>query len=143
LTFCIEGNLATRFNKAKIPVLLFKLDIHNAFNSVRLEYILDLLHRRGFPHRFRNWDAALFSTATSRVVLNGIARTPIAHGRGLRQGDPLSPLLFVLAIDTITHILEEATKAGLLHKLRGRGVILHASLYADNVTVFVAPIKDD
>jgi hypothetical protein len=87
----------------------------------------------------------LFSTNTFRVLLNAITGTPIVHGRGLRQGDPLSPLLFVLAIDPITQILEEATRVSLLHKLRGRGVILRISLYADDVAVavFVAPFKDD
>jgi hypothetical protein len=83
--------------------------------------LLDLLQHRGFPPRFRNWVAAIFVTATSRVLLNGIAGEPIGHARGLRQGDPLSPLLFMLAIDSLTHILEGATRHGLLHKLRGRG----------------------
>jgi hypothetical protein len=45
-------NLATRFNKAKIPALFFKLDIRKAFDSVRWEYLLDLLQRRGFSARF-------------------------------------------------------------------------------------------
>jgi hypothetical protein len=141
--FLYVKNLASKFNKAKTPALLFKLDIRKAFDSVRWEYILDLLQRRGFPAHFRDWVTALFSTATSRVLLNGIAGAPIMHGRGLRQGDLLSPLLFVLAIDPITQILEEATRVGLLHKLRGRGVILRTSLYADDADIFVAPIKDD
>jgi hypothetical protein len=50
--FLYVKNLATRFNKAKIPALLFKLDIHKAFDSISWEYILDLPHRRGFPPRF-------------------------------------------------------------------------------------------
>jgi mannosylglycoprotein endo-beta-mannosidase len=141
--FLYVKNLASWFNKAKIPALLFKLDIRKAFDSVSWAYILDLLQKRGFPTRFRDWVAALFSTATSRVLLNGIAGTPILHGRGLRQGDPLSPLLFVLAIDPISQILEKATHLGLLHKLRGRGVILRTSIYADDAAVFVAPIKSD
>jgi hypothetical protein len=66
--------------------------------------------------------------------------SPIVHGRGRRQGDPLSPLLFVLAIDPITHILEEATRLGLFNKLYGRGVILRTSLYADDVAMFVAHV---
>jgi hypothetical protein len=77
------------------------------------------------------------------VLLNGIAGTPIVHGRGLRQGDPLSPLLFVIAIDPLTQILEHATTLGLIHKLRGRGNILRTSLYADDAAVFVAPFKED
>jgi hypothetical protein len=139
--FLYVKNLATRFNKSKIPALLFKLDIHKAFDSVSWEYFLGLLQRRGFPPCFRDWIAALFSTATSRVLLNGIVGSLIAHGRGLRQGDPLSPLLFVIAIDPITKILEDAMRLGILHKLRGRGTILRTFLYADNAAIFLAPIK--
>jgi hypothetical protein len=71
--FLYVKNLATRFNKARTPVLLFKLDIQKAFDSISWEYILDLLQQRGFPPRFRNWIVALFSIASSRVLLNGVA----------------------------------------------------------------------
>ena len=108
---------------------------------VSWDCILDLLQRR-FPSCFRNWLAALCSTTTSRVLLNGIADPPIIHGGGLRQGNPLLPLLFVIAINPLTHF-ENATSDGLLHKLRGRGTILRTSLYVDDAVVFLAPIKDD
>jgi hypothetical protein len=85
----------------------------------------------------------LFSTVSSHVLLNGIAGDPIGHVRGLRQGDPLSPLLFVLAINPLSQILEGATMHGILHKLRGRRNILRTSLYADDAAIFVAPIKQD
>jgi hypothetical protein len=101
------------------------------------------MHRRGFPSRFLNWVVALLVTATSRVLLNGVPGEPILHGRGLRQGDPLSPLLFVLAIDPLSQLLELATDHGLLHRLHGRGTVVRTSLYADDATVFVAPIKED
>jgi hypothetical protein len=136
-------NLATRFNKAKTLTLLFKIDIRKAFDMVSWEYIFDILQCRGFPPRFWNWIAALFSTSTSRVLLNGIAGSPIAHGRGLRQGGPLSLLLFVVLIDQLSHLLEAVTTHGLLHKLRGWGTILHTSLYADDAAMFVASIKQD
>lgn len=60
-----------------------------------------------------------------------------------RQGDPLSPLLFVIAIDPLQKILQLAMSKGLLHKIRGRDALVRTSLYADDATVFMAPIKKD
>jgi hypothetical protein len=53
--FLYVKNLVARLHKRKIPALLFKLDIRKAFDSVRWDYIIDLLQKRGFPPRFRNW----------------------------------------------------------------------------------------
>jgi hypothetical protein len=141
--FLYVRNLARRFHKAKSPTLLFKLDIKKAFDSVRWDYLLDLLEHLDFPSKFHNWVTALLSSASSRVLLNGVAGDPIKHGRGLRQGDPLSPLLFVLAIDPLHHILGKATEQGCLHRLRERSSTIRTSLYADDAAIFVAPIKED
>src|SRR6266540_6151832 len=102
-----------------------------------------MLRHLNFPRKFREWILALLSTSSSRMLLNGIPRDPFKHGRGLRQGDPLSPLLFVLAIDPLHHILAKATSQGLLHRLRGRVPTIRTSLYADDAAIFMAPIKED
>ena len=75
------------------------------------------------------------------MLLNGTTGDPIKHGPSLRQGEPLSPLLFVLAIDPLHHILATATSQGQLKPLRGRPI--RASLYADDAAIFVSPIKND
>ena len=141
--FLYVRNLARKLHKTRTPTLLFKLDIKKAFDSVRWDYLMDLLQHLGFPSAFRNWVLALLSTSTSRVLINGIAGDPIKHGRGLRQGDPLSPLLFVLAIDPLHHLLSKATEQGKLHKIRGRAPMIRTSLYADDAAIFVTPNKDD
>lgn len=127
----------------KAKPLLFKIDIRKAFDSVKWGYILDLLQRRGFPCKFRNWVRALLHSSSSRILLNEVAGPPIIHGHGLRQGDPLSPLLFGIIIDPLQRILEVATRKGLLHKIRGRSTVVRTSLYADEKAMFMAPIKRD
>ena len=124
-------------------MLLFKLDIKKAFDSVRWDYLLDLLQHLGFPVRFRGWVSALLSSASSRVLLNGTIGDPIRHGKGLRQGDPMSPLLFLLAIDPLHHILDKVTRQGKLQPLQANTATLCASLYADDAAVFIKPIKED
>jgi hypothetical protein len=97
--FLYVRNLTRRFHRTKTLALLLKLDISKAFDSVRWDYLISLMQRSGFPLRWRNWITALLTTSTSRVLLNGIPLDPIRHGRGLKQGNPVSPLLFILAID--------------------------------------------
>ena len=57
-------------------------------------------------------------------MINGVPGPFFHHERGLRQGDPLSPYIFILAIDTLHQMFELATKEGELTELRGR----HASI---------------
>lgn len=141
--FMFVRGFIRRLHQTKTPALLLKLDIKEKIDSVRWDYLLDLLQRRGFPPKFRDWIAALWAASSSRVLLNGIPGEPIKLGRGLRQGGPLSPLLFVIAIDPLEQLLAKATDQGLLHRLQGNATCMRTSLYADDVAIFVVPIKED
>jgi len=81
----------------------------------------------------------MLGTSTSRVLINGQPSKEIRHARGLRQGDPLSPLLFILASDPLQCIIEVAANRGILIPILPKVANLRCSLYADNVAIFADP----
>ena len=141
--FLYVRNLARTYHRKQRPALLLKLDITKAFDSVSWEYLIEMLDKRGFPPCWRNWITLLLSTSTSAVRLNGIPGPWIKHKKGLRQGDPLSPYLFILAIDTLQYIFHLATEEEELTRLSERSARMRLSLYADDAILFVNPIKED
>ena len=135
--FLYVQNTARFFHKTKKATILLKLDIANAFDSVSWTYLLDMLRARGFSARWREWIAMLLRTSSSRVLINGGLSELVVHRKGLRQGDPISPFLFVLAMDPLQRIMNLATENGLLSKLPGRRQVMRCSLYADDVVLFM------
>lgn len=101
------------------------------------------MQNMGFGPQWRNWICLLFSTATSKVVLNGDQGECIAHRCGLRQGDPLSPYLFILAIDPLQRLLHLSTEGGQLTNIGSRHARLRTSLYADDAAVFLNPVQSE
>ena len=146
---CIQDNfvyvrgLVRHYHRTRTPICLIKLDISKAFDTVSWEYLLQMLSHRGFSTRWTNWLTALLRFSSSRVMLNGSAGPKLMHARGLRQGDPLSPYLFILAMDVLSRIFDIATEEGHLTPLKGRQARLRLSLYADDVMIFTNPVKED
>ena len=125
------------------PRVLLKLDLAKAFDSVSWPFLFEVLGRYGFSERFLGWLAILLSSASTKVLLNGAPGPPIWHRRGLRQGDPLSPQLFVLAVDALGRLFRRAMELNILRPLHPRRVIPVISLYADDVILFCHPSPED
>jgi hypothetical protein len=75
----------------------------------------------------------LLSTASSKVAINGQHSDRICHARGLRQGDPLAPLLFVIVMEVLNAMFSVPERKLLLSPLNLRVVPYRVSLYADDV----------
>jgi hypothetical protein len=97
----------------------------------------------GFGPRLLACICALLSTASTRVLLNGSPGARVANRRGLRQGDPLSPQLFILVMEVLHFALEKATQHGNLASLSSTGLRPRTSIYADDVVAFLRPHVGD
>ena len=67
----------------------------------------------GFPLKWLEWVKMVFSSAQSTVLLNGVHIKPFGCKRGVRQGDHLSPLLFLLGVELLQKVVNKAFNLGL------------------------------
>jgi hypothetical protein len=76
-------------------------------------------------------------------MLNGAPEKLLKHERGLRQSDPISPMLFILTMNPFQRILYKVTEKGILQPIDPRGRGIKISLYADPTAIFVKPSHSD
>lgn len=141
--FLYTQNLIRSLHRTKKPGLFLKLDIAKAFDSVRWDFLLEVLQQFGFGNKWRSWISTLLSTSSTATLLNGARGRWFNHYRGLRQGDPLSPMLFILAMEPLQRLFDQAASDGLLSPICSSAAKLRVSLYADDAAVFVQPTKED
>src|SRR6185503_10898559 len=128
-------------HRRKVASLFLKLDISKAFDSVAWPFLLEILSHLGFGPSWCTLIANLLKSASTQIILNGEPGDYIYHQRGLRQGDSLSPMLFILVMDVLNSLFLKAEAEGLLLPLLSTGQRM--SLYADDVALFIRSEEDD
>ncbi|KAI3815120.1 hypothetical protein L1987_14776 [Smallanthus sonchifolius] len=100
------------------------------------------MEQMNFPVKW-SWIMACVTSARSSVLVNGSPTSEFACYRGLRQGDPLSPFLFIISMEALTCVMKRALNLGLYHGLKctASGPHLSHFLYADDV-VFLGSWSD-
>jgi hypothetical protein len=101
-------------HKCRKELLILKLDFEKAFDKVEHEVIIQVLRQKGFPRKWVKWINEILSLGTSFVLHNGVLGKVFHYRRGIRQGDSLSPLLFVLTPDLLQSSVNKAKDMGLL-----------------------------
>ena len=127
--------------KDNVGGVLCKLDIEKAYDNVSWSFLLAILKKMGFGERWIKWIDWCISTVKFSVLINGSPSGFFQSSRGLRQGDLLSPYLFVIAMEVFSCLLRRDISGGFLYGWRVRGrsgeeVQISHLLFADDTLVF-------
>ena len=118
--------------------IALKLDMSKAYDRVEWKYLLEIMHQMGFHHRVINLIAECLRTVSYSVLINGVPHGCFRPSRGLRQGDPLSPYLFLLCMEGLHGLLKSAAHFGDIHgvSISRTGPKLSHLFFADDSLLF-------
>ena len=119
------------------PVALLKVDIQKAYDSVKWEFLKEMLEALNFPHHFTKLIMECVTSLSFTICLNGEKYGYFQGKRGLRQGDPMSPLLFVLCMEYFSRLLKGVGQHSVFQfHHRCKGLKLNHLVFADDLIIF-------
>ncbi|KAK1422577.1 hypothetical protein QVD17_17860 [Tagetes erecta] len=138
----LEGPLVVNeviswLKKSKLEGLIFKVDFNKAFDSVNWQFIDSILLQMNFPKRWRSWVMGILKSSKASVLINGSPTKEFYYSRGVRQGDPLSPFIFLVVMEAFNWVMNKASSIGLFRgiQLPNNGPKLSHFLFADDVII--------
>ncbi|XP_004296004.1 PREDICTED: putative ribonuclease H protein At1g65750-like [Fragaria vesca subsp. vesca] len=114
-----------------------KVDIAKAFDTLNWQFLIEVLHRFGFGSRFTDLMLILLNSAHLSILINGSPHGFFSCTKGVRQGDPLSPILFCIAEEALSRGLTALFSSKKVRSISlPRGCSLTHVLYADDLFIF-------
>lgn len=140
---CVEAT-----QRSNNPGILCKLDIQKAYDHLNLEYLLGMLQKMGFDNKWIRWVKFCITTVKFSILVNNNSPTGFfSSQKGMRQGDPLPPFLFILAMEGMNDMLQTVEYKGWIKGLEvsptieNTKVITHLQ-YADDTLIFCDANRD-
>nr|GEW12948.1 hypothetical protein [Tanacetum cinerariifolium] len=117
-------------------LMIFKVDFEKAYDFVSWEFLVHMLTSLGFGVKWQSWIQACLKSARSSILVNGSPSSEFSIKHSLRQGDPLSPFLFIIIMEGLHLALKDAVQSGLLRVAKARD-----GQYNSGIAGFLACIK--
>nr|KAJ0206565.1 hypothetical protein LSAT_V11C500248820 [Lactuca sativa] len=121
--------------RTRRKILLFKVDFDKAFDSLNWQYLDPILEQMGFGNKWRRWIQGCLNSSRASVLINGFPTKEVSITKGVRQGDPPSPYLFIIAMEGLSVAIKSACDKGIFKgiQISGNGPSLSHLFYADDV----------
>jgi len=103
--------------KGKIGHMVVELNISKAYDRVEWDFLRQIMLKVGLPNQWVELAMETVRIASYSVMINGEPRGHITPTRGIKQGDPLSPYLFLLCAEGLSSLIRQATLLGQLHAI--------------------------
>ena len=143
----IANEVIDLWQKRKEKGLICKLNIEKAYNSINWKFLLKVLQKMGFGSKWLGWMWSCLSSTKFSVLVNGVPAGFFPSTKGLRQGDLLSPYLFVMGIEVLDVLIKRAMEGGFLSGCSIRGgsrstLNISHLFFADDTIVFYKASKE-
>ncbi|CAJ2674072.1 unnamed protein product [Trifolium pratense] len=124
--------------RGKLGNVDLKLDISKAYDRIDWDHLKEVMIKMGFSHQWVKWVMMCVESVDYSVIVNDDMVGPIIPGRGLRQGDPLSPYLFIICAEGLSSLIKQAEAKGDIHgiKICKNAPIISHLLFADDCFLF-------
>lgn len=135
-------------NNENKPGIILALDYSRAFDSISKDFIIWSFKKFGFGNNFTNWVKVINANTESCINYNGWISETFAVETGIRQGCPLSPMTFVLALELLAiHIREDRSIKGIKLPQYSTEInealhLIKLAMYADDITMFLRDHRD-
>uniref|UniRef100_A0A2N9IGZ4 Reverse transcriptase domain-containing protein n=1 Tax=Fagus sylvatica TaxID=28930 RepID=A0A2N9IGZ4_FAGSY len=127
-----------KIRKVKGGFVAMKLDLQKAYDRVNWGFLRTVLTRFGFSDQFIGWIMECISSVSFSILVNGGKSKDFKPSRGLRQGDPLSPYLFIICQEVLSRLIDREFSYGNIKgvKMNMAGPAFTHVMYADDIMVF-------
>ncbi|GAU25209.1 hypothetical protein TSUD_151090 [Trifolium subterraneum] len=114
----VVNELIDLAKRRKDKCLMFKVDFEHACDTISWKYLEYMMAHTGFPLGCLKWMRACIFQSSMSVLVNGSPTDEFTMGKGLRQGDPLSPFLFLIAAEGLTRLMQRVVDIGRFHRYK-------------------------
>ena len=120
--------------------MCIKIDLRKAFDSLNRDFICNALQCLGFERKWVSWMQECMNHTFS-ILINGVRTPTCASSNGVRQGDPISPCLFVLAMQVLTTLFRQAERRKELDPISCGSSSIFDICFTDDLMIFLRADK--